>query len=70
MPTTVDIEEVVTFVTSNPRRTVTSVTTTSSKADTPVTTNSTTVTHDPSYPQRLAEPRMTSQPESNFLREL
>jgi len=47
--TTVDIEEAVTSVTDN-----------SGRVDTPITIDSTTVTQDPPYPQRLDEPRMTS----------
>jgi len=69
-PTIADIEEAVTSVTIDSQRTITSVTTNSGKADTPVTTNLTIVTKDPPYPQRLVEPRMTSQPETDFLKEL
>ncbi len=67
---TTDIEQFVTSVTIDPQRNVTTTTTNSCKVDTPVTTDSTVVMQDPLYPQRLVEPRMTSQAESNFLREL
>jgi len=69
-PITTDTERTVTPVTSNPKRTVTPVTTNSSKADTHVAADSAVMTQDPPYPQRLIETRMTSQPKSDFLREL
>ena len=46
------------------------ITTYLSKADTLVTTDSTMIAKDPLYPKILAEVGMTSQLESDFLREL
>lgn len=70
MPTTVDTEEVVTSVTPDPRRTVTFVIANLGNDDTPITAYSIVVMKDPSYPQRLAEPRTTSQPKSHILKKL
>lgn len=57
-------------VIANPRKTITPITTNSGKANTPVAVDSTIMTQDPPYPERLIEIRMTLQPESDFLREL
>lgn len=67
---TADTEKSVTFFTTNPRRIVTHVTTNLGEVDTPVVAESTVITQNPLYPQRLTKIGMTSLPESNFLREL
>ena len=68
-PTIVYIEEVFTSIRADSQRTITFVTTNSGKANTSVTTYSTVVTQEPPYPQRLAEPRMASKSEYDFLKE-
>lgn len=59
-PVTTDREQTVTSITTNPTRVVTPVTTNSGKVDKPVEADSTAITQNPPYPQRLTEPGMTS----------
>ena len=67
---TTDLEDVFTTVIAISGRNFVLVKTNSIKYDTPTTTESTMITIDPPYNQRLAETGMNSQLQYDFLREL
>jgi len=67
---TIDLKDDLTPVVANAERNFVLVIANSSKVDTYVTNDSNMITKDPPYPQILVEAGTTSQPESDFLREL